>query len=65
MAYSGGLRDFRDKYKRYICLKNGSDEEKLLKSLSGGGGNSLCEGLALYLSKEGGQLIFYKILPPP
>ena len=28
----------------YPCVKNGSDDEKLLKSLSGGGGNSLCEG---------------------
>ena len=30
----------------YLCVKNGSDEEKWLKSLSVavGGGNSLCEG---------------------
>ena len=28
----------------YICVKNGSDEEKLLKFFSRGGCNYLCEG---------------------
>ena len=53
--------------------KNGSDEEKLLKSLSEGGGNSLCEGglsfIYLYLRgvkmPQGRQLIFMKFCPPP
>ena len=45
----------------YICVKNGSDEEKSLKSLSAvavGGVNSLCEGglsfIYLYLRWGGG-----------
>ena len=38
-------------------VKNGSDEEKLLKSLSEGGGNSLCEGglSFIYLYLRGGR----------
>ena len=41
----------------YLCVKNGSDEEKV----SGGGGNSLCEerlrSIYLYLRGGGGEKI--------
>ena len=45
----------------YFCAKNGSNEERWLKSYSGGGSDSVREGLLLYtylyLSGGGGSLL--------